>query len=224
MRALDRVDPRPAGVEEESGGHDEHGHVDHAREPHGDHHVGAAEAQELALLGLVASLDARLGERGVQVDDVGPDRGAEDPDREQHAVGAGEGRDEPGREPARVDAALHEVVQEAEQDEAEHGRDRQLEAPIPPALEREDGEGHDRGHEPGREQGHAEEQVEGDGRAHELGQVRGDGDGLGLDPEPEADRPGHRVATQLRQVALRGDADLRRQVLHEARVASLSVE
>ena len=100
---------------EQLGGHDEHRQVDHAGEAHGDHHVDALEAHDLAALAVVDGLDARLRERGVQVDDVRHHRRAEDADGDHHAVGALEGRHQAAGHAARVDADLREVVGEAEQ-------------------------------------------------------------------------------------------------------------
>jgi len=123
--------------------------------------------------------------------------------------------DEPVDEARHVYSDLEEVVQEPEQDEPEHGGDRQLEAAVAARLEGEDPEGDDRGDQAGREQRYAEQEVERDRRAHELGEVGGDRHHLGLEPQPEGHRSGHRVAAQLGQVAFGGDPDLRRQVLHE---------
>ena len=64
---------------------------------------------------------------------------------------------------------------------------------------------------------HAEQQVERDRRADELGQVGRHRDELGLDPQAPGDRPREVLAAQLGQVAPGGDADLRRQVLDQHR-------
>ena len=84
-------------------------------------------------------------------------------------------------------------------------------------LQLEDREGHDRGHQARDERRHAEEQVERDRRADELGQVGRDRDRLGLQPQPERDGLLEVLAAQLRQVLAGGDAGLGRQVLHEHR-------
>ena len=153
----------------------------------------------------------------MQVDDVRHHGRAEDADGQQHAVGAVEARDQPGGELARVDADLQQVVHEAEEDDAEEAGDRELEAAVAARLQLEDREGHDRGHQAGRERRHAEEQVERDRRADELGQVGRDRDRLGLQPQPEGDGLLEVLAAQLRQVLAGGDAGLGRQVLHEHR-------
>ena len=123
-----------------------------------------------------------LHERAVQVDDVRHDRRAEDADGEHDAVGAVEAGHEAGEQRARVDVDLGEVVEEAEADDPEEARDGQLEAPVAALLQREDAERDDRGDQPRRERRHAEQQVERDRRADELGEVGRDRDDLRLRP------------------------------------------
>jgi hypothetical protein len=215
--SLDRVELGQAARVEQRCGDDQHRHVDQAGDAHRDRHVQALEAQQLAPLAVVARADAVLGERRVQVDDVRHDRRAEDAGGQQHAVGVLEGGDEAGDRLAGVEADAQRVVEEAEQDHAEHAGDRQLEAAVPAALQRQDPEGDGRRDQAGREQRDAEQQVQGDRRAHELGEVGRHRDQLGLHPQPEADRPREALATQLGQVATGRDAHLGRQVLDEHR-------
>jgi hypothetical protein len=158
-----------------------------------------------------------LGERAVQVDDVRHDRRAEDAGGEQDRVGPGEVRHEALDRLAGVEADPHRVVEEAEQDHAEHPGDDELEAPVAPALEPEDGEGDDRGDDPGGQQRDAEQEVQRDRGADELGQVGGHGDQLGLDPQPPRHRPREALAAELGEVAARRGADLRRQRLDQHR-------
>ena len=134
------------------------------------------------------------------------DRRAEDAGGEQHAVGALEARDEPFAPSAAVEADAQRVVEEAQQDDAEHPDDDELEAAVPPALEPEHREGDDGGDDPRLEQRDAEQQVQRDRRADELGQVGRHGDQLGLDPQPPGDRPREVDATQLGQVVAGRDA------------------
>ena len=92
-----------------------------------------------------------------------------------------------------------------------------LEAPVAAALQREDREGDDGGHEAGGEQRDAEEQVQRDRRADELGEVGRHRDELGLDPQAPGDGAREVLAAQLGQVAAGRDADLGRQVLDQHR-------
>ena len=123
----------------------------------------------------------------------------------------------PGGERGAVDSDLQQVVEEAEQHDPQQAGDRELEAPVAARLQREDPERHHGGHQAGGERWDAEQQVERDRCADELGEVGRDRDDLGLDPQSPGDRARQRVPGQLGQVAARGDADLGRQVLHEHR-------
>ena len=161
--------------------------------------------------------DAILGQRAVQVDHVRHDRGAEDAGGQQDRVRAGEvGHEALGRL-AGVEADAQRVVQEAQQDHAEHPGDGQLEAAVAAVLQREDGEGDDGGDEARGEQRDAEQQVQRDRRADELGQVGGHRDQLGLDPQADGHRPREALAAQLGQVLAGGGADLGRQRLDQHR-------
>jgi hypothetical protein len=217
VRLLDRLDLRRAGVVEQGGGDDEHRQVDQPRGPHRDDDVHALEAQEALALLLTLGPYAVLGQRRVQVDDVRHDGRAEDAHGEQDAVGAVEVRDQAAQQRAAVDVDLGEVVQEAEADDAEQRGDGDLEPAVALGLQVQDAERDDGGDQAGGERRDAEQQVERDRRADELGEVGGDGDDLGLDPEAEGHGPLEVLAAQLGQVAAGGDADLRRQVLHEHR-------
>ena len=93
----------------------------------------------------------------------------------------------PAANAPRVDADLQQVVHEAEEDDRQEAGDRELELAVPARLQLEDRERDDRGHQAGDERRHAEEQVERDRGADELGEVGGDRDRLGLQPEPERD-------------------------------------
>jgi hypothetical protein len=145
------------------------------------------------------------------------DRRAEDAGRQQDRVAAVEVRDEALGRLARVEADPQRVVQEAEQDDREEPEDRQLEAPVAAVLQAEDREGDDGGDQPRGQQRDVEEQVQGDGRADELGQIGRHRDQLGLHPQPVRHPSREVLAAQLRQVVAGRDADLRRQVLDQHR-------
>ena len=59
VRALDRVHAGEAGRVEQRGGDEQHRQVDHAGEAHGQEHVDALEAQQLAPLVVALGLDPR---------------------------------------------------------------------------------------------------------------------------------------------------------------------
>src|SRR5919107_4651677 len=85
------------GRVEEGCSHDEHARVDCPGDGHGDDHIDQLEAEDLALLLFGLAYYPALREGRVQVDDVRHYRGAEDPGRQQHALGPCEPRcEEPG--------------------------------------------------------------------------------------------------------------------------------
>ena len=94
----------------------------------------------------------------------------------------------------------------ASADHADEHRDHGLERPEPPALEAEDREGRDARQDGRREEGEAEQEVEPDRRAEELGEVGRHRDRLRLEPEQDR-RPPRRAARaqtsgRLRPVAI----------------------
>jgi hypothetical protein len=202
---------------EQRGGDDQHGEVDEPGHAHGDDHVPALEPQHLALLGVVAQRDPALGQGGVQVDDVGHDGGTDNAHRQQRGAGAGQGGHETTGDPRGAGADLGEVVEETEGHDEQQRDDRQLELAMPPLLQGQDPEGNDGGDQPRRQRGHLEQQVQPDRRANELGQVGGDGNDLGLRPQPDRPSPTQVVPGELGKVAAGGHAQLRREVLHEHR-------
>jgi len=74
------------------------------------------DAKLEAALAVVGGRHAPLGQRRVQVDHMGHDRGAEDAGGQQDALGSREARDEAGGHRAGVGADAQRVVEEAEQD------------------------------------------------------------------------------------------------------------
>ena len=131
--------------------------------------------------------DAVLRQRRVQVDHVRHHRRAEDADREQYRLAA--------RRTAGTIACLatapksgcanDELGDIAGADHADERGDHGLEGPKPQPLQPEDRERRDRGEHRRREQADAEQQVEPDRGAEELGEVGRHRDRLRLDPEQE---------------------------------------
>ena len=156
-------------------------------------------------------------ERGVRVDRVRHDRGAEDGCREQHRVGVGEARHEPAEHARGVGRATKTPTREADAMIDEQADDHELErAWSAPRLHHEQPERDAAGDEAAPQERHAEQQVEGDGPADDLGEVGGHRHEFGLQPvgaaaPAVADAP----AEHLGQALAGHDAELRRQVLDE---------
>ena len=143
------------------------------------------EAEDAPLLLLGRADDAVLGERGVEVDDVRHHRRAEDPDREQDALRALEAGHEPLRDlpPGRRIGEEH-LRRERDHDHADERGDHGLEPAEAARLQREDRERGGARDQRRREERDAEQEVEADRRADELGEVGRHRDHLGLEPEP----------------------------------------
>ncbi len=99
------------------------------------------------------------------------------------------------------------------EDHPQQRRDRELEAAVAARLQREDRERDQAGHQPGCEQGHAEQQVQPERRADELGHVGRHRHHLGLYPHAPGQRARVVRAEQLGQVVVGDDPELRGQVL-----------
>ena len=112
---------------------------------------------------------------------------------------------------------MQRLVQEAEEDHAQQRGDRELEAAEAAALQREDHERDHAGHQPRGEQRHAEQQVEPQRGADELGDVGRHRHHLGLHPHAPRKRPGVGGAEQLGEVVVGDHPELGRQVLDQHR-------
>src|SRR5262249_36025522 len=89
--ALDAVDSgQTRDAVEERRGHDHHREVHGPRQGHRDHHVDPLEPKDLTAFPPIASHDAALGERRVEVDHVRHDGRTDDPRRQQDAFGVAE--------------------------------------------------------------------------------------------------------------------------------------
>ena len=154
----------------------------------------------------------------MQIDDVRHDRRAEDADSEEDRLRALElGEDGVLRDREERRVRVEHLDDVAEADHADHCGDRGFERPEPETLQPEDPEGRDRGEDRGREEVDAEEEVEPERGAEELGEVGRHRDHLGLDPEKHRCAPREALAADLRQVHAGGDAELRRERLDEHR-------
>jgi len=96
---------------------------------------------------------------------------AHDPGGQRERGSRPEGGDQPGRH--RGGRRMHgrQVVGKPEQHDPEQAGDGQLEPAVAALAKGQDGEGDESRQRPGDGQRHAEQQVEPDRRAHELGHV-----------------------------------------------------
>ncbi len=217
---VDVVESRDAGQPgrvEDSRADQQHAHVDQPGDDHGDDHVDALEAEEALLLARVLPHDAALRQRRVEVDHVRHHRRAEDPGGEQHALRAVEARDQTRRRPGRARPGVEHLEGEAREDHADEAGDHRLELPEALGLERKDPERRHAGDEACREERDAEQEVEAERGADELGEVGGHRDHLGLQPEEERRAAAEARTADLGQVHAGGDAELRAQRLDQHR-------
>ncbi len=112
---------------------------------------------------------------------------------------------------------LERLVKEAEEDQPEECRDRELEAAVAVPLQREDPEGNEAGDHARRQERHVEEQVQTERGTEKLGDVRGHRDELGLDPHAPGEGARIVLAEVLRKVTVGDDSELRRQILDQHR-------
>ena len=185
-----------------------------ASAPNTSHAGHAQQPRDDLLVEVVAVAVAR--ERGVEVDGVRHDGGTEHAGGEQDGRRAVEARHEAAGGGTPVDRAHEEPGEEADRDHGEQPDDDGLERALPASgLHGEDADRDDADDEPAERQRNAEQQVECDGAADDLGQVGGGGDQFGLHPERAA-WPGRQpLAEQFGQAGAGDDAELRRLVLHE---------
>ena len=114
-------------------------------------------------------------------------------------------------------ADAQRLIQEAREDDPQQRGDRQLEAAEAVGLQLEDRERDHAGHQPGGEQWHAEEQVQPERGAEELGDVGRHRHDLGLHPHAPCERAGEAFAHDLGIVAVGDDPQLCREVLDQHR-------
>ena len=105
----------------------------------------------------------------------------------------------------------------ARADHADEHRDHRLQRAEAEPLQPEDREGGDACDQRRREEPPAEEEVETDRRAEELGEIGRHRDRLRLEPEQDRDAPWEPLPADLGQVAARGDPELRRERLDQHR-------
>ena len=222
MRALDGVGALLAlqgrGRQEEQARVD---HARHAQRPVDVDPGGAQQALEVPFaVVLVGGGDGAalvvVHQRGVQVDGVRHDGGAQHRGGDQHGVGALEAGDHAPGDTAPVGRGGDQARQEPQGDDDQEGDDGVLEAALAPAaLDEQQRHRHRADDDAAPHQGDAEEQVEGERPAYHLGQVGGGGDDLGLRPEGDAPRGGEPAAQQGGQGLAGDEPQFGRQVLDD---------
>lgn len=166
-------------------GEQQHADVDAACDEQASGHIpsrGAHDAVELRSWFDLAVSSARQGR--VQVDRVRHHGGAEHRRGEQDGVGACEPGHETGGGVGGGDVGEQQTAQEPDGDDRQHAHHDVFEGALTSTVVyRQDQHRHGAGDETADEQWKAEQQVQSDRAADDLGDVGGDGHDLGLDPE-----------------------------------------
>ena len=186
--------------------------------PEGEHHLAVRITQDAAAVGVAAGRDAMPHQAGMQVDRVRHHGGADDADRQQQALGAGQlrhhGMECECRPVGRGDRHLDDV---ADADDADETGDHHLDQSKAAALQRQDRQRHDEGDQQPDRQAQAEQQRQADRGAQRFGKVgrhRGD---LADDPHGQHQRAREMRAAEFRQAVIGDDADLGGQRLEQHR-------
>ena len=168
----------------------------------------------------VRSIGAGLHDRGVQIEIMRHHGRADDADRDVEHLGIG---DDLGR---RHKAAQHrrdrrrrgsDLDRKADRDHDQQRDDEGFEEAKALVHQQQQQEGVERGDQRAADQGNAEQQFQRDRGADHLGQIAGDDRRLAGEPQQEIDRPRIGGAAGLRQIAIGGDAEPRRQRLQQDR-------
>ena len=206
---------------EGDGRDDEDGGVDEQRQHQRDGGIERRPFDGVALAGFGARIGAGLHDGGVQVEIVRHDRGADDADGDiKHGrVGDDLGRrheqamqDRAGRR--RCGEDLHG---ETAEDDDEQGDDEGFEIAEALVHQQQHQEGVERGDQRAADQRDAEQKVERDGGADDLGEVAGDHGEFAGHPQGVGDGLGIIGAAGLGEVAAGGDAEAGGQRLQEDR-------
>ena len=157
-----------------------------------------------------------VDERGMQVDGVWHDRGAQHGRGHQHGVGAFEPRNQAVQHVLRIRRGDEQARDEAECDHQQQTDDELFEHAVRGALlENQQHRGNRADDAAADEQGQAEQQFQCDRAADHLRQIGGDGDHLRLHEEHEPAGVAQPLAQNLRQAFAGDDAELRGLVLDE---------
>ena len=196
-----------AGLPEHRGGEDEDRRVHEEREAQRHERVQGVEADRLRESLRRLLVLAGLHEAGVEIQVVRHHRRADDPegdDQRAHARQAGNERS--ARDGSPIGPREQNLEQEAAEHGAHQGEDDRLDLSEAEAGEPQQHEHVEPGDEHAELQRQVEQQVQGDGRADDLGEVAGDDRDLA--EKPEGDRGGLPVvvAAGHREVLARREA------------------
>src|SRR5438874_5714772 len=152
--------------------HIEHSHIDESGQAHGNYHVGNAPAKDAPRFLFAAWDNAMLSERGVQIDDVWHNRGANDSYREEGALRP----TQPGDNGMKAylapiwmgEECLNQVT---ERNHPNQGCDYRLQRAEPAAFQRQDQVGGDTCDERGVEQGKAKQEIDGNTGSQKLSEI-----------------------------------------------------
>ena len=169
-----------ARVVEGRGGHGHHGQVDEAGDGHGDGHIDPGAVQPLGHAALILGV---LGQRRVEIDDVGHHCRPQHAGGEIDGIAVGQAGEEGAFQQAGQMGAgedqLDYVGGGHEQQQTSH---HELQRLLAAGLQHENAPG-DHGSDAGPfQQRHPEQQLEAHSCADELGEIRGHGDDLRLHP------------------------------------------
>ena len=183
--------------------------------------VDVGHADGLALARRRALVLAALHNRGMQVEVVRHHRCAQDSDGDVEHLGVGDDRGRGNEEVMQhrpvVGAGEEHLHAEHPRDGADQRDHQRLNVAEAPALHQENQQHVEAGDQHAIEERNVEEQVQGDGRADDLGQIAcGDGD-FGANPQRVAHAGAVALVAHLRQVALGGNSQLEREALQENR-------
>ena len=150
----------------------------------------------------------------MQIEIVRHHRGAEDADGDvEHGwveQDLRRGQEKAAHRGAGVWVGEEDLDDEQCQDGADQGDDQRLELAEAPALEHEQEKAIEAGDADAPEQWDVEEQLEGDGRTDDLGQVAGGDADLGEGPVNKGEAAAEALMAELGEVAVGGDAEFER--------------
>ena len=209
-----------AGLMEDGGAEHQEAGVDEEREGQRQGGVVGREAHGLAPLGFRRALGAEPDDRRVQVEVMRHHRGAHDAKGDEkhawareHFRGRHEAFDQVGQDRLRQQELDADTGGDRQH---EHGHER-FQPAVAQAGQRQQDEHIERGDDRAKEEGDAEEDLQGDGRTEELGEIHGDDAQLGREPEELADGGRITLPTGLGEVEAGGDVEAHAEVLEQDR-------
>ncbi len=192
--------------------HRHHRQIDEAGDGHGDGHIDPGGMQPLADRALILRV---LGQRRVQVDDVGHHGGTEHPSGQIDGLAVGQtGEDSPFQQAGQMGAGEDQLDDVGRRNKQQQTAHHELQRFLAAGLQHQDPPGDHGGDTGSLQQGHAKQQLEADGGADKFGEIGGHGDDLGLHPVGPDRRFRQSVADMLSQILAGDDAEFGREGLH----------